>query len=93
MAGTPSVVVTLSFNAKMVLADFGYNIKRLGTTRNGFKKVTCSLWERRGSGPCGNVEGADLKNNSQITTHIDPKVGGKSQAPACSVSDKGQAYD
>ncbi len=24
---------------------------------------------------CGNVEGADLKKNSQSTTHIDPKVG------------------
>ncbi len=24
---------------------------------------------------CGNVEGADLKNNSQSTTHIDPKAG------------------
>ena len=23
----------------------------------------------------GNVEGADLKNNSQSTTHIDPKAG------------------
>ena len=24
---------------------------------------------------CGNVEGADLKNNSQSTSHIDPQVG------------------
>ncbi len=24
---------------------------------------------------CGNIEGGDLKNNSQSTTHIDPKVG------------------
>ncbi len=23
----------------------------------------------------GNIEGTDLKNNSQITSHIDPKVG------------------
>ncbi len=23
---------------------------------------------------CGDVEGADLKNNSQSTTHIDPKA-------------------
>ncbi len=56
----------------------------------------------------GNVEGADLKNNSQSTTPIDPKVGTggshvcwpilptwpshfrKNQAPAYSVSDKGQ---
>ncbi len=44
-------VVTLSFNAKMVLADFECNLKRLGTPRNGPEKVTCSLWERRGSGP------------------------------------------
>ncbi len=55
---------------------------------------------------CENVEGADLKNNSQSTTHIDPKVGtggmlhdhvtfGKAgkhrHTPAVSVA-KGQAY-
>ena len=40
--------------------------KWLGTPGKGSKKVTC---------PCGNVEGADLKNNSQSTTQIDPKAG------------------
>ena len=50
---------------------------------------------------CGNVEGADLKQNNQSTTHIDPyrphvvsRKAGKYRAyrhlpVACSVSDKG----
>ncbi len=57
-----------------------------------------------GKSHVGNVEGVDLENNSQSTTHIDPLVGtggmlrvlaydfwkgGKILAPACSVSDKG----
>ncbi len=47
-----NVVVTLSFNAKMVLANFECNLNDyLGTPRNGPEKVTCLLWERRGSGP------------------------------------------
>ncbi len=37
------VVVTLSFNAKMVLVNFECNL-------NGPEKVTCSLWEHIGSG-------------------------------------------
>ena len=44
------VVVTVSFNAKMVLANFERNLKWLGTPRNGPEKVTCSLCECRGSG-------------------------------------------
>ncbi len=48
------VVVTQNFNAKMVLANFECNLKYyiyIGTPRKGSKKVTCLLWERRGSGP------------------------------------------
>ena len=44
------VVVTLSFNAKMDLANFECNLK----TRDSQKwprKGDLSLWERRGSGP------------------------------------------
>ncbi len=40
----------------------------------------------------GNVEGADLKKNSQSTTHVDLRVGTGSQAPGHRVSDKGP-YD
>ncbi len=59
------VVVTLSFNAKMDLANFECNLK----TRDSEKwpsKGDLSLWE------CGNVEGADLKQDNQSTAHIDP---------------------
>ncbi len=47
---TLSVVVTLSFNAKMDLANFECNVK----TRDSLKwprKGDLSLWERRRSGP------------------------------------------
>ncbi len=51
------VVVTLSFNAKMDLANFECNLKTRAP-----RNVT---WL------CGNVEGADLKQDNQSTTHID----------------------
>ena len=75
------MVVTLSFNAKMDVANFECNLKTRDS--HGLIKVTYL---------CGNVEGADLKESNQSTTHIDPsdfQKGGKTQAPAYSVSDKG----
>ncbi len=42
--------VTLSFNAKMDLANFECSLKTR-TPRNGPVKVTCHLWEHRRSGP------------------------------------------
>ena len=60
----PGMVVTLSFNAKMVLANFECNLKRLETPRNGFKKVTCSLWERRRAFKRGSLSGFQQEYNN-----------------------------
>ncbi len=43
-----------------------YNLKTRDSQKQTSRRVTCYS---------GNIEGADLKNNSQSTTHIDPKVG------------------
>ncbi len=59
-------MVTLSFNAKMVLANFECNLNDQGLPE---------MAPRRWPVLCGNVEGADLKKNSQSITRIDPKVG------------------
>ncbi len=55
---------TLSFNAKIGVVDFisEYNLTTR-TPRNGPLKV---------DQVSGNVEGADLKNKSQSTTHLHP---------------------
>ena len=42
------------------------NLKSWDSLKQTPQRVTCYI---------GNIEGADLKNNSQSTTHIDPKVG------------------
>ncbi len=60
-----------------------YNLKTRDSRKQTPRRVTC----------CGgNKEGADLKNNSQSTTHIDPKVGtgGKPHVLTC-LSDSKQA--
>ncbi len=41
---------------------------------------------------CGNVEGADLKNNSQSTTHIDPEVGTGGMLRVLSILFKGTIF-
>ncbi len=43
-----------------------YNLKTRNSRKQTPRRVTCYI---------GSVEGADLKNNSQSITHIDPKVG------------------
>ncbi len=48
------MVVTLSFNARMDLANFECNLK----TRDSQK------WPSKGDLFCGNVEGADLKQDT-----------------------------
>ncbi len=52
------------------------NLKIRDSLEQTPRRVTCYS---------GNVEGADLKNNSQSTTHIDPKAGtgGKIRVLAC----------